>query len=238
MGCAMSPARSSPSHFSSSVARWKSSHSRSAGRSGERNGGSVRTTVTVAKHGLRDGCSVAVYGREQTSSSADVATGVPLGTQCARGIKLRCLPQGGVARTFTGWSRAYDHGGFRMTVEPGPVSTVRTRRLKWQGVAGIAAVLSLLAACGSSGNSSSDTTVGGRRDDRGGSRDDGRRRRDDDRGLRRRRGQRRRRGEGGHREEQEGAHEDRRHRAAQDEAGDRQALRLVPVRRQPVQGRG
>jgi hypothetical protein len=48
-----------------------------------------------------------------------------------------------------------------MTVESGPVWTVRPRRLKWQGVAGIAVALSLLAACGSSGNSSSDTTSGG-----------------------------------------------------------------------------
>ena len=48
-----------------------------------------------------------------------------------------------------------------MTVESGPVSTVRPRRLKWQGVAGVAVALSLLAACGSSGKSSSDTTSGG-----------------------------------------------------------------------------
>ena len=53
-----------------------------------------------------------------------------------------------------------------MTVESGPVSTVRPRRLKWQGVAGIAVALSLLAACGSSGNSSSDTTSRWRGDDR------------------------------------------------------------------------
>ena len=58
------------------------------------------------QHGLRDGCSRAVYGREQTSSSAAITTRVPLGTQCPRSIKLRRLPQGGVARTFTGWSRA------------------------------------------------------------------------------------------------------------------------------------
>jgi len=48
-----------------------------------------------------------------------------------------------------------------MTVESGPVSTVRPRRLRWQGVAGVAVALSLLAACGSSGKSSSDTTAGG-----------------------------------------------------------------------------
>jgi ribose transport system substrate-binding protein len=47
-----------------------------------------------------------------------------------------------------------------MTMESGPVPTVRPRRLRWQGVAGIAVALSLLAACGSSSKSSSETTAG------------------------------------------------------------------------------
>jgi len=46
-----------------------------------------------------------------------------------------------------------------MTVEHGPAPTVRPRRRGWQGVVGIAAALSLLAACGSSSKSSSDTTA-------------------------------------------------------------------------------
>ena len=61
--------RSSPSHFSSSVARWKSSHSRRAGRSGDRNGGSGRSMVMVPA------CPA---GRSET----DDAVSAPAATRC------------------------------------------------------------------------------------------------------------------------------------------------------------